>query len=186
MALATNKVKLMELTDVKIAPIKSDGSYGTLVDLAGALKLQIAPKTETKKLYGDSQLNDLYQKTTEIEVSGECTFLSLDALKIIVGGNITTSGTTPNQKAVYSLTAANSTPGYFYLEGQWTYAGDGIGDAHVILYKVKVTDPPDIEINDASGNFGTVKFKAVALPNDSGEWFDIVLNETKTGITQPT
>lgn len=179
MAVNTTKVKLMELADVKIAAIAGDGTVGTYTDMTGAMKLQVTPKTETKKLYGDSQLQDVYQKTTEIELNVECSLLSLDAYSVLVGGTLDTAGT---DKATYKLKSSNSTPGYFKIEGQWTYAGDGNGDAHVVLYKCKVTDPPDLEINDASGNFGTVKFKAIALPNDTGDWFDIVVNTTKTAI----
>jgi hypothetical protein len=180
-------VKLMELADAKIAKMTADSgtspTYETAIDLPGIVKVGVAPKAEIKKLYGDSKLLDIYQKTTEVELDVECAELSLEALKVLMGGSVTTSGTTPEQTATYSLTAADSTPPYFKLEGQWLYAGDGVGDVHIVLYKCKVTDPPQVEVNDVSGNFGTVKFKAIALPADSNDkWFDIVVNETKKDI----
>lgn len=180
-------VKLMELSDAKIAKMINDtGSgptYDTTIDLPGIVKIGVAPKAETKKLYGDSKLLDIYQKTTEVELDVECAQLSLDAMEVLLGGSVTQSGTTPNQTATYSLTAADSTPPYFKLEGQWLYAGDGVGDVHIVLYKCKVTDPPQMEVNDASGNFGTVKFKAIAIPAASNnKWFDIVVNETAQPI----
>lgn len=181
-------VKMMELADAKIAKLTADSgtapTYDVSVDLPGVTKITVSPKAETKKLYGDSKLLDVYQKTTEVELDVECAELSLDAIKVLLGGTVTTSGTTPNETVTYSLKAENSTPPYFKLEGQWLYAGDGIGDVHIVLYKCKVTDPPQVEVNDASGNFGTVKFKAIAIPADSnGSWYEIVLNESKTAIS---
>ena len=186
MALPT-KVKMMELRDAKIAKLVTDNAtaptYGTSVDLEGMTKITITPKTDSKKLYGDSVLKDIYQKVTEVELDVECSFLTLEALEIAIGGSIASTGVTPNQKTTYSLKGDDASPGYFKIEGQWTYAGDGIGDAHVVLYKCKVTDPPVVEVNDASGNFGTMKFKAIAIPASSNDsWYDIVLNETKTDI----
>ncbi|BCJ86451.1 major tail protein [Effusibacillus dendaii] len=184
----SHTIKLMELSDAKIAQLTSDSgaspAYSASVDLPGITKITLSPKADMKKLYGDSALLDVYQKTTEVELDIECSLLSLDALKVMMGGTVTDAGTTPSQTTTYSLQATNSTPPYFKLEGQWTYAGDGIGDGHVVLYKCKVTDPPQIDLNDASGNYGTVKFKAIALPATSnGKWFDLVLNETKTAIS---
>lgn len=185
----SHDLKLMELVDAKIAQITADlagggnPTYAALVDLMGVTKITVAPKTESKKLYGDSELKDLYTKTTEIELDVEMSFYSLDAMKVIMGGTLTDAGTTPNQTSTYSLKATNSAPPYFKIEGKWNYAGDGIGDAHVVLYKCKVTDPPSLELNDASGAFGTAKFKAVALPCASnGNWFDVKVNETAAVI----
>lgn len=185
--LQTNAVKLMELRNVKIAKLLSDITgnpfYDAMVNLTGAVKLTISPKAETKKLKGDSTTIDIYQKITEVELDVEIALLSLDGLQVIQGGTVTSSGTTPSQKTVYSLKSTDPSPGYFKIEGQWTYAGDGIGDAHVVLYKVKATDLPAIELNDSSGNFGTVKFKAIAVPAlSNASWYDIVLNETLTAI----
>ena len=191
--MALNKnLKLMELVDAKIVKITADNAGdanptydATLVDLAGVTKITVAPKTETKKLYGDSELKDVYTKTTEIELDVEASFMSLDALKVILGGTVVDALVTPNQTTTYSLKATNSTPPFFKLEGKWNYTGVADGaDAHVILYKCRVTDPPSFDINDASGAFGTMKFKAVAFPCASnGNWFDIKVNETAIAIS---
>lgn len=187
MALGTN-LKMIELVEVGIAKLLTDSAtaptYDTLVKLQGATKITVSPKTDTKKLQGDSKLLDVYQRTTEIELDVELAMLPVSALPIIMGGTVTASGTTPNQTTVYSLEGSDTTPPYFKIEGRWTYAGEGIGDAHVVLYKVKATDMPQIEINDANGNFGTVKFKGLALPcisNDS--WLDIKINETASVLS---
>lgn len=191
MALDHN-LKMMELQDAKLAQVLTDKTgdanptySATWADLMGITKITVAPKTETKKLYGDSELKDVYTKTTEVELDVEASFMSLDALKAVMGGTLVDSGVTPNQKTVFSLKSSNSTPPYFKIEGKWNYTGVADGaDAHVILYKCKVTDPPTFELNDASGSFGTMKFKAVAFPCASnGTWFDVIVNETAAVIS---
>lgn len=185
--LPTNAIRLLELRDVKISKLLTDSAvaptYGAPVDLVGGIKVTVTPKADTKKLKGDSTTIDVYQKITEVDIDLEVAVLSLDALVVIQGGSITTTGVAPFQKTKYSMKSTDASPGYFKVEGQWTYAGEGIADAHFVLYKCKATDLPPLEVNDASGNFGTVKIKGSALPCISNaEWYDIILNETLTPI----
>jgi len=184
----TTTVKILELADAKIAPMTADTgtapSYGTSVDVPGIIKIGIAPKMENKKLYGDNQLLDIWSKVNEVELDVECAQLSLDAMKTIMGGTVTASGTTPNQKQTYSLKGTDASPGYFKIEGQWLYADSSVGDVHLVLYKVKVTDPPSYEVEGADGNFGTVKFKGIGIPCVSnGSWYDVIVNETAAPIS---
>lgn len=185
MALPTN-LKLLELEDVKVFKMTADAdtapTYEAPVDIPGITKIAIAPKIENKKLQGDSKLLDVYSKVTEIELDIEFAELSLEAMKVLVGGEVTVSGTAPDQAATYALKPGTATAPYFKLEGRWLYAGDGIGDVHVVFYKCKVSDI-NFEVNDASGNFGTVKAKAFAIPCESDDsWFDIKVNETAKPI----
>jgi len=178
----------MELADAKIAQMTADSgsspTYSSSVDVQGVVKIGISPKVENKKLYGDNKLLDIWSKTTEVEVDVECAVLSLDAMKIIQGGSVTASGTSPNQKQTYSLKGNDAAPGYFKIEGQWLYAGSGVGDVHIVLYKVKVTEPPSYEVQGADGNFGTVRFKGIAIPClSNNNWYDVVINETATPIS---
>lgn len=184
----TTVVKLLELDDVKISPMTADSgsspTYGTSVDIPGVVKIGVAPKAEVKKLYGDNKLLDLYTKITEVELDIECTQLSLDAIKVLQGGTVTASGTSPNQKQTYSLKGTDAAPGYFKIEGRWLYADTGVGDVHIVLYKCKCTDPSQFDVAGASENFGTVKFKVLAIPcNSNGNWVDIVINETASPIS---
>ena len=89
------------------------------------------------------------------------------------------------EKVTYSMTGASATPGYFKIEGKWNYPStDGtVKDAHVILYKCRVSEPPDFTINDSSGDFGDCSFTAVAVPtNKDGKWWDMVLQAKATEI----
>ena len=136
------RVVLMELSDVKVAPLLTDPTegettYGAFVDLAGVLSLQVSPEMVSKTLYGDSTVMDNYARTTSINFTVTNSVISYSGLKCILGGNVSTEGTDGTEKVTYSITAANATPGYFKLEGKWDYAStDGtVKDAHVVLYK---------------------------------------------------
>lgn len=189
MAVNSKKVKLMELNESKIYKLLTDATTAPTYDaglaLPGVMKISISPKTETKKLHGDSKLLDVYQKTVEIELDVEHAMFSLDAFKILVGGDITETGTAPNiTKSTLALKAEKATAPYFKLAGKWAYAGDGNTNASVTLWKCKVTDPPSLELNDANGNFGTVKFKAICLPCDAnGAWFDITVDSAEITLS---
>ena len=184
------KVVLMELQDVKVAKLLTDPStaeptYGEWVDLAGILTLQISPEMETKNLQGDSIIMDTYSRITGINFTVTNSVLSFSGLEVIMGGKVTRSGTDLTEKVTYSMTADAATPPYFKIEGKWNYPStDGtVADAHVTLYKCRMTEAPDFDINDASGDFGECSFTGSAVPtNYSGKWWDMILNATAEEI----
>lgn len=184
------RVVLMELSDVKVAPLLADPTggattYGTFVDLAGVLSLQVSPEMVSKTLYGDSTVMDNYARTTSINFTVTNSVISYSGLECILGGNVSTEGLDDTEKVTYSITAANATPGYFKLEGKWDYAStDGtVKDAHVVLYKCRLSEAPDFTINDSSGDFGDCSFSGVAMPtNSDGKWMDMTLNATAAVI----
>jgi len=180
--------KLLELEDVKIAPLTDDpeggsATYGTLVDIPGIVKLGIKPVVEKKELQGDNQVMDIWTKVKAIEINFEHVKLSLDVLKIMLGGTVTATGESPNQIQTYSLTADDK-PGYFKLEGRVVYVEEGLGDVHFVTYKCLADDPPSWEVSDQSGDFATVSGKATAIPRKAdGKIFDIIFNESAEPIS---
>lgn len=184
------RVVLMELSDVKVAPLLTDPTggettYGAFVDLAGVLSLQVSPEMVSKTLYGDSTVMDNYARTTSINFTVTNSVISYSGLKCILGGNVSTEGSDGTEKVTYSITEANATPGYFKLEGKWDYAStDGtVKDAYVVLYKCRLSEAPDFTINDSSGDFGDCSFSGVAMPtNSDGKWMDMTLNATAAAI----
>lgn len=190
MAIDSSRVVLMELRDVKVAPLLTDPvsgttTYGDFVDLTGALSLQVTPQMESKTLYGDSTIMDTYSRTTSINFTASNSVVSFDGLKVLMGGNVTKSGTEGNEKITYSMSAANATPGYFKIEGKWDYAStdNTVKDAHVVLYKCRITEAPEFTINDTSGDFGNCEFTGTAVPtNADGKWWDMTLNASATEI----
>lgn len=180
----TDKVfKMLELREVRITALgPNDAPVGNSVKLPAAISLKLSLTMDSKELKGDSELIDIYSKVTKAEVEMENGQFSLDAMCILMGGTISSTAST----LAWDLLGSHSTPGYFKLEGRWTYVNSQAADAHIILPKVKVTQPPSFTINDASGNFGTASFKATAVrtndPANLDKWIRIQFNETATPL----
>jgi hypothetical protein len=200
--IADKEFKTLELVDGKISKLLTDTkgqaspTYDAAVDLPGMLSIKVKPKMDTKLLKGDSELLDQYSKVTEVTLDVECAMFSLDALAILCGGAVTATAETTtgakDSKIKYAF-KSKSKPQFFKMEGKWTYVNDEItgsgGDAHVIVYKCKVSDPPEFELNDASGDFGKCKFTCTAVACRAGsdttngtDWYDIQFNETAVTI----
>lgn len=188
MAMDITALRLMELKDVKVSRMISDSAdaepiYDTPVDLAGALSFQVSPELENKILYGDSTIMDSYSRTTSINFTVTNSVVSLSGLEVIMGGQITRTGADKAETVIYELTAKNATPPYFKIEGKWDYAGETIGDAHIVLYKCRVSEPPDFTVNDSSGDFGDCSFTGTAMPTrKSGHWWQLILNKEEKDI----
>lgn len=176
----TKEIRLMELRKVTVSPLTSDvaGSegapvYGEAVQVPGILSLQITPQIETKTLYGDSVVKDVYSRVTSAEIQLENSLMSVEALAVMQGGKVTKDGEPGSEVKHYTFTKDNATPPYFKIEGDWYYAGSGIAVAKVVIYKVKCTQAPDITINDSSGDFGSLTATCSAVSCDSnGKWID--------------
>lgn len=192
MAMDITALRLMELKDVKVSRMISDSAdaeptYDNPVDLAGALSFQVSPELENKILYGDSTIMDSYSRTTSINFTVTNSVVSLSGLEVIMGGQITRAGADKAETVIYELTAKNATPPYFKIEGKWDYAGETIGDAHIVLYKCRVSEPPDFTVNDSSGDFGDCSFTGTAMPTrKSGHWWQLILNKEEKEIEIPS
>ena len=192
MAMDITALRLMELKDVKVSRMISDSAdaeptYDNPVDLAGALSFQVSPELENKILYGDSTIMDSYSRTTSINFTVTNSVVSLSGLEVIMGGQITRAGADEAETVIYELTAKNATPPYFKIEGKWDYVGEAIGDAHIVLYKCRVSEPPDFTVNDSSGDFGDCSFTGTAMPTrKSGHWWQLILNKEEKEIEIPS
>lgn len=180
----TTETKILALKDVKISPQISDPSggsatYGAGVDIPGVLELQFTPKFKSSELRGDGRLLDIWSQIESAEFSFQHGKVSLNALAILMGGNVTLSGSTPNQVQRYRATGADAAQ-YFKLEGQAVYTD--VGDTHVVLYKCKVNgDGPSFTMNDSE--FATVQASGICIPRMSDDvLYDLLLNETPTDI----
>jgi hypothetical protein len=176
------ETKLLELKDVKISPLTSDANppvYGTAVDVPGIQTLEITPKIASKELRGDDKVLDVWARCESIDWKWSCAKLPLAVLDILLGGSVTTSGTTPNQKQTYALAGADR-PGWFKIEGQVAYVEEGLGDVHVVLYKCKCTGGAAFGVGD---DFAKLEASGVAIPlSATDKLFDVVFNETATEI----
>lgn len=184
----TKETKLLGINDLKICLIDEDtdtdyrlastGGSADLVDIKGIQTLALTPTFIEKDLRGDEVVLDRYSKLDTINWSFTNAIMSMDALKVFLGGEIV--GTTTSQ--TYTLRGLDL-PNYFYLEAQTLYSD--AGDFHVILYKCKASKV-DYELKGE--DYAIVSVSGMAIPTQhtfgesSGRMKSVVTNQNATAI----
>jgi len=171
------------LRDVRLTPYTTSAAdtLGSGVDLPYSRTLSFTDAEAYDDLRGDDMLVATHGQGSVVEWDLEAGGISLEAYKVLNGGTINTTGTTPNQIKTYSKMVTD-VRGYFKAEGQ--AISDSGGDFHGIIYKCKVTGNIDGQLGD--GVFYLTKCKGKGLPATlSGKvnyLYDFVQNETATAI----
>lgn len=175
--------------DAKITPLTADPSggtatYGTAVDVPAIKSVEMSGAVNTVELRGDNTLLDSNTTLTGISATVNAGKLSLDVLKNAIGGTVTDSGTTPNQKSTYDLAATDSL-GYFKVEARTPATGSDFigGDVHFVLHKCIANGFPDMGLAEEDYRFTSFGVAAVPLLATGRKWISIVLNETTAAIT---
>ena len=128
----------------------------------------------------DSMLKGLTIKVSQA-------LLDINLFASLLGVTAAVSGTTPNQ--IYTAAITQGTPfPYFKLEVQSTRvesadpSADAAGDAHIIVYKAKISKLDDIVLDNK--DYTVIGFEAKAIRDftNSNKFWDIVINETATDI----
>ncbi len=182
MPLATSS-KVLGLNDMVISELTVDTSgtltYGTAFDIPGVTKLTLTPNYVEKELRGDEALLDTYQRLAAVEFSFEHAMVSLDALKIITGGTLTASGTTPNQTQTLNI-SRTSLAKYFKLQGKIIYSDFASGDVWLTLYKCK----GQFKIEFQTEEYASISCsgKAIGTVKD-GKIMDLVFRETTAALS---
>lgn len=183
--------KWFAVEDAKIAALTADPAggtttYDTLIDVPGIKEIGLSGDVETLSLRGDNTKLDQQSILTDLTIEVSHAKLSLDVLSILLGYDVTETGTTPAQTVTADLTAAGAALGAFYLEAKTPAGGVDVvgGDGHMIFWKCVLTSFP--EIGFAEEDYRTVSFEAGVTPRLSdGRWHRIVVNETAAAITAP-
>lgn len=165
---------VLGLRDVKVTKI--DGSAQE--DLDAAQEFTVTVTVQESVLEGDDVEKASITRITGGSGRAGAGSLSLAAVAIIFGTNVSTSGTTPNRVSTLSITNA-LTPPYFKIYGM---AYDDAGGAfQVIVHKAKLSG--DFELPLQTGdNWVTPGFDFRALANDSGVIVDIKQLETAAAL----
>lgn len=172
------------LRDVKITPYTdaSCTTLGTAVDLPNARTFSFSEAEEFTELRGDDKVVTTRGQGASVEWDLEAGGLSFDALKVLAGGAITESGTTPNQVRTFTKKVTDSRP-FFQVEGQ--VISDSGGDVHCVLPRCRVTGNIEGEFSD--GNFFLTSGSGAALPSlitgEEDVIYEFVQNETAVAIS---
>jgi hypothetical protein len=173
------------LRDVKLTPYTTDAAttLGTpSIDLPYSRTLSFTEAEEFEELRGDDKVVTTRGRGAQVEWELESGGLSFEALKIIAGGTITETGTTPAQVKKFSKLATQARP-FFKAEGQ--AISDSGGDLHCVMDLCRTTG--DIEGEFSDGEFFLTAAEGVALPSKLATRTDVlyefVQNETAVTIT---
>lgn len=180
MALNDNRMPY-GLRDVKVAALDATGTKGTLVDLPNSQSFEFQESTSTQELRGDDAIKASRTNVDAVEWTLEAGGINFEAMKVIAGGTITTSGVTPNISKKWSRVEGESYPD-FYVEGQ--AMSETGGDHHTVVYRAKANQisgthqDQEFWVSHAEGTgIGSLN------PTTLGAVWDMVANETATDIT---
>lgn len=184
MALATTPLPF-GLRDVKVQLLTDDGTatVGGKVDLPYGRTLSFAEAEDFEDLRGDDALIASHGAGPNVEYELESGGLNFEAVRVMYGGTVTTSGVTPNLQKRWRKLTTDTRP-YFKIEGQ--SISDSGGDVHCVIYRAKSTDNMEGELGDSSffltGAQGKGYGNNIVGP-DFNAVYDWLQNETVTAIT---
>lgn len=172
------------LRDVKLTPINSDGSYGTMVDLPNSRTFSFAEAEEFSELRGDDQLVAIRGNGPEVNWSLEGGGISLEAWAVMAGGAVTEDGIAPNITRTFAKTGTTERP-HFRVDGR--AISDSGGDFLVTVYRCRATDDLEGEMQDGEFWLSGAGGRALPDPNNAGALYDFKERAgTAAGdITQP-
>jgi len=133
MALAVHRMPY-GLRDIKVATLDAAGVKGTLVDLPAAQTLEFEETTSTQELRGDDVIKAQRTTVNAVEWSLDAGGISFEAMTVIAGGTVSSSGVTPNVIKSWVRLDGESYPD-FYLAGQ--AMSESGGDNETIIHRAK-------------------------------------------------
>lgn len=165
------------LRDVQIFPLSGE-TLGTAVDLPNAQKFSFSEAEDTTTLRGDDGVVAVHGLGSTVSWELDSGGVSLEAVKAMYGGTLTTTGSTPSQVKTITKTDIDERP-YFCVEGQ--AISDSGGDVHIKLFRAKATGELSGEMADSA--FWITGAKGTALGRESDrKMYEFSQNETTTAI----
>jgi len=171
------------MRDCRVTPYTdaSATTLGTAVDLPYGRTLTFSEAEDFEELRGDDKVITTRGKGAQVDWELEGGGISLEALLVMTGGTVGTSGTTPNQIKTFQKKATDARP-WFKIEGQ--AISDSGGDVHMILYKCRTTGEVAGDFGDGQFFLTTAKGVAIAatLSGKTDVLYEFIHNETATAI----
>lgn len=166
------------LRDVKVRPFTTGETTGASVDLPNSRTFSFSEAEDFEELRGDDGVVAVRGLGASVDWELEGGGISFEAVKVMFGGNIIETGSTPNQIKTYRKADTDTRP-YFQVEGQ--ALSDSGGDYHVLLYRCRATGELSGELADGSFWLTGASGRAIARSSDR-RIYDLVQNETTTAI----
>jgi hypothetical protein len=171
------------LRQVKLTPIVA----GALVAadsllLPASRTFSFSEVEDFEQLEGDDHTVASHGSGPTVDWDLEGGGISLAIWKILSGGTIVVSGTTPAIKHTYTKLTTEQRP-YFQVEGR--AISDNSGDFHTVVYRCKADG--DLEAEMSNGSFLLTAASGKGYGNESdSKLYDMVHNETAIAMTAGT
>lgn len=180
MALTTHPLPF-GLRKIHLFPLDASGTRIAAASkfLPASRTLTFSEAVDSEDLEAEDSLYASHQSNLRVEWELEGGGVSLDILKILTGGAIVASGTTPNQKNVFTKLKTDERT-YFDIEGQ--VISDSGGDFHAVIYRCKVDDAIEVEFDQGSFSMTSASGKGYGNLSNS-KLYEFTQNETTTAIT---
>jgi hypothetical protein len=180
--------KVFAAKDAKIYPLTADpasGSptYGTGIDVPGLKTVTISGDVNTAELRGDNQSLDQQSVIGGLTLACEFAKLSLDILSAIFAAATADSGTTPNQKSIWTLLGTTQM-NYIGFTCQAVGADSVTGDVQFSVYKAVLSSFPEMGLEEEDYKTSALEFAIVPLLSN-GKWIGTTLNETAAALAAP-
>lgn len=170
------------LRDVKLTPLGADGATpGSSVDLPVSRKLTFKDTESFTELRGDDTVEASHGDGVTVEWELEGGGISLEAWAVMAGGQVNSTGVSPNVVKTYSKTITDVRP-YFKVEGQ--SINDNGGDFHTLIYRCKADSSLEGEQADQGFWLTAASGKGYGSLESGleGSSYDFIHNETTTAI----
>ena len=161
------------LRDVQVKPVS-----GAFVALNAAQVLSFVPLLDTARLSGGDKLVAVAAQITGAEWELSEGGVPFDVLDILIGGTLSSSGTTPNIIKTFIIDGADTNP-WFVMEGR-AISENVTSDLHVTLWKCKVEK---ISWRMEQGAFVISECSGVAIDDDTTGVMSIEQFETASAIS---
>jgi hypothetical protein len=151
------------LRQVKLVPLKSDGTEDVAngVFLPASRTFTFKESEDFSTLAGDDKTVASHGAGPTVGWELEGGGISLDAWKVLGGGTVATSGTSPNTVKTFTKLNSDSRP-YFNVYGR--AISDNGGDFQAVVFKCKADG--DLEGNMENGNFLLTKCSGTGFGSD--------------------
>ena len=172
------------MRDIKVTPITANIAaaitYGTMVDLPAAQTLSWNTTEDYEQVRGDDIVQGEHGNGRLIEWELAAGGIGIDAVAVIMGGTVSSTGTTPAIVKKLETLGTTAAP-YFRIDGQ--AINDNGGDTKVVIYRAKATGGFEGAFED--GTFMSTGISGNGYPNADNKLMDILSYETATNIAQP-
>lgn len=183
MSFTTASMPIKGLRQVQMAPWISDGSYGSTFLIPYPQKFSTSENQVQKELPGADVTADKSTTIKSMTITLGWARIKLSQLSDLLGGTFTTTGSTPNQQHKLVRTTSD-VGGYFRIILRCAYIGSEYpsGDYQLKIFKAKLVGSPKIDY--ATEEYATVEVELEAFETDSGDFYEMYINETGTALTE--